>query len=243
MGNVMTNATMPPQPDPDDALRRAVLDQFLAEAAFEGFTPQVLRKAGVAADLGREELSRGLLNRLFPRGVADVLRYWSEEEDRAMAEAFEAQNPLPHGITQKITWLIRQRIEQLDWNREAARRAAGTLSLPQYGTLGAELIWQTADTMWRTIGDTSTDFNWYTKRASLSAVYGATLTRWFADDGDAAAEEPYADTWAFLDARIENLMTFEKTKAKVQKAMPNPSDIVGFLGRLRYGEGKNRGAE
>ena len=221
----------------DEELRRAILDEMLAEAAFDGFTNQSLRAAALASGADKAALDAGLVKRLFPAGVPDVLAYWSEEEDRAMAEAFTDMNPKPHGVTKSITWLIRQRIEGLDWNREAARRAAANLSLPQNAGLGAKLIWATADTMWRTIGDSSTDFNWYTKRASLSAIYTATLSRWFADSS-AVAEEPYKDTWAFLDARIENLMQFEKAKAQVQKTMPDIASLAGFFGRVRYGSQK-----
>ena len=155
-----------------------------------------------------------------------------------MAEAFAALNPKPRGITGKITWLIRQRIEQLDWNREAARRAAATMALPVHGGLAPRLVWNTADTMWRTIEDTSTDFNWYTKRLSLSTIYGATLSRWFSDQGDAAADEPYAETWAFLEARIDNLMSFEKAKGRLARAAPDPEALASLLGRMRYGGGR-----
>ncbi|MEM9810919.1 MAG: COQ9 family protein, partial [Pseudomonadota bacterium] len=184
----------------DEDLRQAILDDLLGEAAFEGFTRSSLSSAAKSADVTGADLER-----LFPRGVSDALRFWSEAEDRAMAEAFEALNPQPHGITAKITWLVKQRIETLDWNREAARRAAATLALPAYGALGGQLAWKTADSMWRAIGDPSTDFNFYTKRMSLSVIYTATLTRWFADQ-NATGEEPYKDTWAFLDARIGHLM-------------------------------------
>lgn len=233
----MTIDTENPQ-DSDEALRKSILEQLLSEAAFEGFTRETLTLAARNAGLSKDSMEQGLVDRLFPAGIGDALAFWSEEEDRAMVEAFEARNPTPHGITKKITWLIRQRIGQLDWNREAARRAGSTLALPHHGKRGAELVWQTADMMWRVIGDTSTDFNFYTKRASLSAIYTATLTHWFSDAGDAAADDPYASTWAFLDARIENLMQFEKFKAKVQKAAPDPAELVGFLGRMRYGSEK-----
>ncbi|MEM1379753.1 MAG: COQ9 family protein [Pseudomonadota bacterium] len=223
----------------DEALRRDILDVLLGDAAFDGFTDQALTKAARTAGLGQDEIASGTVQRLFPRGVADALALWSETEDAAMVAAFEALNPKPHGITKRITWLVRQRIEQLDWNREAARRAGSTLALPIHGRLGAKLLFQTADTMWRAIDDKSTDFNWYTKRATLSAIYTATLSHWFATQGDAAAEDPYAETWAFLDARMGNLMQFEKFKAQVQKVTPDPVSIVNFLGRIRYGSGSS----
>jgi ubiquinone biosynthesis protein COQ9 len=222
----------------DDEHRRAVLEALLNEAAFEGFTEVTLKRAGRQAGLDDKALADGLMHRLFPRGVQDALAFWSEEEDLRMAESFQSQDATPHGLTGKIRWLIKDRIEGLDWNREAARRAAATLALPQNAGLGAKLVWQTADRMWRTVGDKSTDFNWYTKRTSLSVIYGSTLSHWFQNEGDAAASDPYARTWAFLDARLDDLMRFEKAKGQAMKAAPDPAAIVGFLGRLRYGSGR-----
>ncbi|MEE4210878.1 MAG: COQ9 family protein [Parvularcula sp.] len=229
----MTDATEEPQA-PDEARRRAILDMLLSEAAFDGFTEPVLERSARAAGLEPSEIAAGEVRRLFPRGISDALAFWSEEEDRQMREAFEAENPLPHGVTKKIRWLVKQRIVQLDWNREAARRAAASLALPHHGALGAKLLWNTADSMWRAVGDTSTDFNHYSKRATLSALYASVLAHWFSDEGDAGAADPYERTWQFLDERLANLMQFEKTKAKVQKALPDPAALAGFLGKLRY---------
>jgi ubiquinone biosynthesis protein COQ9 len=101
-------------------------------------------------------------------------------------------------------------------HKEAARRAAALLSLPMHASLGAKLVYRTVDAMWRAAGDTSTDFNFYTKRGILAGVYGATAMRWFNDAG-----EDEAATDAFLAARIENVMQFEKFKAKAKDALAN----------------------
>jgi ubiquinone biosynthesis protein COQ9 len=82
--------------------------------------------------------------------------------------------------------------------------------------LGAKLLYRTVDAMWRVTGDTSTDFNFYTKRAILAGVYGSVLVRWFSDMG-----EDDSATEAFLDARIGNVMQFEKFKAKAKEALSN----------------------
>ena len=92
----------------------------------------------------------------------------------------------------------------------------------------ARLLWRTADHIWRALGDTSTDENFYSKRAILSGVLASTYARWFSDDSpDNAA------TWAFLDARIENVMQFEKAKAQLLGNREG-FDVARFLGRLRY---------
>jgi ubiquinone biosynthesis protein COQ9 len=74
------------------------------------------------------------------------------------------------------------------------------------------LIWGTSDLIWTTLGDTSDDYNWYSKRTILSGVYSATLLYWLGDQSDG-----HADTWDFLDRRIDNVMQFEKTKAKLRE--------------------------
>ena len=87
----------------------------------------------------------------------------------------------------------------------------------------------TVDTIWRACGDTSTDFNFYSKRIILAGVFSTTLLYWLSDES-----EDYADTWRFLDRRIKDVMKIEKTKASVQANCEKLPDLWGFLGRLRY---------
>jgi ubiquinone biosynthesis protein COQ9 len=70
------------------------------------------------------------------------------------------------------------------------------------------------DAMWRAAGDTATDFNFYTKRGILAGVYGATAMRWFTTEDEKQVDD-------FLAARIENVMQFEKFKAKAKEALSN----------------------
>ena len=81
--------------------------------------------------------------------------------------------------------------------------------MPQNALLAAKIGWRSADAMWRLAGDTATDFNHYTKRMTLGAVYASTLLAWLDDESDGLA-----DTAAFLDRRIDDVMRFEKWKAE-----------------------------
>ena len=67
------------------------------------------------------------------------------------------------------------------------------------------------------------------QRALLSGVYTATLLYWFGDDS-----EDSAATWAFLDNRIENVMSFEKAKAGLRDFAAKLPDPFRILGNLRY---------
>jgi ubiquinone biosynthesis protein COQ9 len=183
----------------------------LKDAAFDGFSDSLLTKAGKKTGADKPTLAR-----LFPEGPLSLIEFFSASIDSAMEEKLAAMDLPKLKIRQRIKTAILTRLALLAPNKEAARRAAATLTLPMHAGWGAKLMYRTVDAMWRAVGDTSTDFNFYTKRGILAGVYGSVLVRWFNDAGeDASATE------AFLDARIENVMQFEKFKAKAKQAFSN----------------------
>jgi ubiquinone biosynthesis protein COQ9 len=195
----------------DAALKAAVLDAALPHAAFDGFTDKVLEEAGKAGGLSKAELAR-----LFPEGPLSLIEVYSDAVDAEMDERLKAMDLPAMKIRARITEAVKTRLAILKRHKEAARRAAAMLSLPMHAGLAAKLMYRSVDAMWRAAGDTATDFNFYTKRGILAGVYGATLVRWFADT---SADE--AATNEFLAARIENVMQFEKFKAKARDALSN----------------------
>jgi len=211
--------------DPLDEERRAVLAALLEEAPFSGFSGEALRRAAREAGPGE-----GALAILFPEGVRDALDFWSEAAD---AEAVErlSREPADLRIRGKVTAGVAHRLEGLEPHREAARRAAAALALPAFAGLAPRLAWRTADAIWRACGDRATDYNHYTKRGILSGVYLSTFAVWLSD------ASPEGERWrAFLDARIENVMQFEKAKARVTGF--DPAGVWRALGAIRYGRAR-----
>lgn len=207
------------QPD-DAALKAAILKAALPHVAFDGFSDKLLERAAEQTGTDKQTIAR-----LFPNGALDLLEEFSASADREMEARIAALDLANMRIRERITAAVKVRLEVLRPNKEAARRAAAFLTLPPNAPLGAKLLWRTVDIMWRATGDTTTDFNYYTKRGILAGVYSSTLMRWFTDQSDDEAE-----TKAFLDARIENVMQFEKFKAQVKertKDLPSLSDILG----------------
>jgi len=205
-------------------VKRAILDAMLAHVPFDGWTEKSLRAA--ARDTGRDAAEVRLL---FPQGVRDALVFFMEEADQAMLQAAEAMDLPAMKIRERIAALVKARIMALEPNREAARRASLILGLPGYQDLALSSLYRTVDLIWQAAGDTSTDWNFYTKRLILSGVYTSTLLYWLGDHS-----EDYADTWDFLDRRIEDVMRFEKTKAEIRKSVENLPSVTRFLGRLRH---------
>ena len=211
-----------------EAVREAVLPAVLARAPFDGWT-------GAALDAGAREagVAPASLKAAFPKGVRDVLRYWAQATDAAMLDAMAAPGFSDLRIREKVAFAVRARLEILRPHKEAARRAAALTALPPYAMLGAEFAWRAADAIWRGLGDQSADFNFYSKRGVLTGVWTSTFARWLADDS-----EDEAATHGFLDARIENVMQFEKAKARVRELGLDPVKPIELLARLRYPAGR-----
>jgi ubiquinone biosynthesis protein COQ9 len=131
--------------------------------------------------------------------------------------------------SERVAAAVRFRLEAAD--REIVRRGTALFALPQNAAIGAQLVWGTADAIWKALGDTSDDVNWYSKRAILSGVYSSTVLYWLADES--AGHEA---TWAFLDRRIADVMRFEKFKAQVRDNRlvgPLMKGPLSLLSRIR----------
>lgn len=212
-----------------EELRQPILTAMLAHVPFDGWTRKALKAA--AADVG---VSEEMAELAYPGGPMEVLDEMIRDADDRMVAALEAMDLPSMRIRDKITAAIRIRLEQNAENREAIKRGFAAQAMPQNMVRGSKAGWATADRIWRALGDTSTDHNWYTKRATLSAVYGAVVLYWLNDDS-----ADFEKTWAFLDRRIENVMQFEKAKFQMRKTCEGMPSISDFLGRLRHPVGRS----
>ena len=205
-------------------LRPRLVAAMLPNVPFDGWS-DTARDA--AADV--EGIDRDIAALALPDAAAMTDAY-TARADALMTEAMEqALAAGPMKVRERIRFAVKTRLENAESEREAVRRALVVMSLPSNAAIGARTLWRTADAMWRAAGDTATDYNHYTKRAILGAVYSATLLFWLDDDSEGRAA-----SWAFLDRRIDGIMRFEKVKARVLGSFGNLPDPARFLGRLRY---------
>ena len=195
----------------DDAtanpLKDKVLDAVLAQAPFDGWTRAAIDSAVRAGTITRDEVSLA-----FPGGVIDMIAWHSLRADRLLVEEMERRGVSSMKVRERIALGVRTRLEQNVQHREAIRRALAMLAMPFNGLLASKLLYRTVDAIWYAAGDTSTDFNFYTKRALLAGVYSSTLLFWLND-----RSENFAATWAFLDRRIEDVMRIETLKSRVRQ--------------------------
>ena len=198
----------PPERSPE---RDAALEAMLPNVPFDGWTFRALR-AGLRS-IGAAEVEAELL---FPGGAAEMVEAFCDWADRRM-QAAAADLATPR-LSQRVRAVIALRLEQNRPYREAIRRAVALLALPRHTRLAARCTARTVDAIWHAAGDTSADFSWYTKRAILAAVYGATLLFWLREAG-----EDDSTTLAFLDRRLACVGRIGGLRRRAE----------GALGRLR----------
>lgn len=210
---------------PSERLRARLLEAFSPHAARLGWADAALKAA--AADAG---LSEGEVALACPKGAFDLFDAFAARADDAMLDRLNDLDLGAMRYSQRVKAAVQVRLEAQAPYKEAARAMTRALARPTRAGEAARLLWRTADQIWRALGDTSTDGNFYSKRAILSGVLGSTYARWFSD-----TSEDHADTWAFLDARIENVMQFEKFKARLKPLSGAAETAVGLAARFRYG--------
>ena len=201
--------------------RGKLLTAILPHIEFDGWSPIALEMA-----INDSGVDAGLAAQAAPRGAIDLAAAFHRQGDDLMLTAHQSTDISDLRYSQKVARMVQFRLEASEPHKEAVRRGMALFALPQNMGEGGQLIWGTVDHIWNALGDTSTDANWYTKRGTLSAVYSSTILFWLGDDS-----EGHTDTWAFLDRRIENVMQFEKTKAKLQDT-PIGRGIAGFMDRF-----------
>lgn len=217
--------------EPENTVEQAkdrVLAAALAHVPFDGWSETTLTAA--ITDSG---VAPGLARALFPRGGVDLAAAWHRQGDAAMTKALADRDLTALRFRDRVALAVMLRLQAAD--RECVRRGSALFALPQHAAEGAGLIWGTADAIWSALGDTSRDLNWYTKRATLSAVFGSTVLYWLGD-----TSEGDADTRAFLDRRIEAVMQIERAKAGFRANPLGKALLQGplaFLDRLQAPQG------
>ena len=213
-----------PQDPTLDEVRAALIADVATNAAFDGWGPQA-----VATAAQMHGLDPDIARLAFNDGAVAMIDAWFLAIDAEMSSRLPPETLAAMKIRARITALVETRLDIVAPDRESLRRAAAILAMPQNLPRAAKLGWRAADAMWRLAGDTATDFNHYTKRMTLSAVYGSTIAVFLDDDS-----EDHADTRAFLARRIDNVMQFEKVKAQAKARTELRPSLSRFIGRLRY---------
>jgi ubiquinone biosynthesis protein COQ9 len=193
----------------DDSDR--LVDALLPLVATQGWTDRALRQA--AAACGIESAS---MKALFPRGAADAAVHFFRMADGQLEAVAAAGGLGEMRFSERVGWLVRKRLELWTEQRAAVRQAVFLLAMPLTAGKLLRAYWETADAIWNIVGniDTRSDLSFYTRRALLASIVGATLLVWLAD-----RSEGFVDSWTFLDRRMADVGRMVKLRMKATQCV------------------------
>ncbi|GAN76678.1 COQ9 family protein [Acidisphaera rubrifaciens] len=187
-----------------EAMRDRAIEQVLPAVATFGWTTRALAAVGWSDAEARS---------CFPGGAVEMIEAFCARADRRM-EAAAPGLPAELRTGERLRALVAARLADHRTHRPAARRAFAVLGLPANRGAAARTLFATADAAWGAVGDRSTDMNWYTKRATLAGIYGATLLVWLGTD-DPDDERALA----FFDRRVATTARLGRLRRRIQTGL------------------------
>lgn len=180
--------------------RSRLLSAALGRVGEEGWTPRALVLGAQDAGLG------GMAHGMIADGPAELVRFFMDSANRELASHLAERGDVLLHMTprQRLRYAMERRLRALQpmlqrWP-EAMAIGAFPTNLPHTANALALL----ADELAHCAGYEGADLRWYTDRAVVSGVYVATELFMITD-----ASEDNADTWAFLDRRLDEAETAE----------------------------------
>ena len=185
-----------------DARDRAIR-AILPLVPLRGWSSRAIAEGLRAAGLPEDEAAF-----LFPRGVPSAIAAWLDLTDREMAAA--AGDLAGLRTPDRIRALVAARLRLAAPHKDALRQAMAVLTVPWHAPSGLRAAARTADAIWLAAGDRSDDLSRYTRRATLAAIYGATLAYWLRD-----GSEDIGPALDFLDRRLADLARVTRCRKRV----------------------------
>jgi ubiquinone biosynthesis protein COQ9 len=188
------------------AIRDKIIKSALPHVCEHGWSFDSVEQGAV--DCG---YNQDMVTAAFPDGMDQIVGWFSGWADREMMMRLKSENPEDYRIRDRVKLAVITRIEVLEPYKEAVKMSLSYWARPMRGLQGSKVVWDTADVIWVWAGDTSTDYNRYTKRGLLSGVLASTMLTFLSDDS-----EDLDKTRQFLERRIENVMTLGKFIGQVK---------------------------
>ena len=187
--------------------KKSFLEQIVKESSFSGWSDETMRKAAVKC--GIDEADAFVI---FPGGISEAVNYFAEINNELMVKKLKTKKLEKLRIREKVAVGVMTRLDLHSEHKESMRRLMAYYLLPQNSFQGLRHMAKIVSLIWYEAGDTSTDFNYYTKRGLLAGVFISTFIYWLNDKS-----KNHEKTEKFLHQRIDNVMQIQKVRAKFEK--------------------------
>ena len=213
-------------------LKFNLVNAMLVHVPFDGWSWTALEQGAIDMDFETKlnfEDRKKIYYDLFKNGPIDFIETFSKIIDDEMEKNYESLAIKPDRVPQKIKTIILIRLHLSQKYKEAVRSSLSLTAIPKNSKQSLKILYRTCHRIWKIAGDTSTDFSFYTKRASLAAVYSSTLLFWLNDNSSTQDE-----TESFLDRRLKDISRISNLKKpfftinKIKNKIDNNKKTLGI---------------
>lgn len=176
------------------ATESQILSSALQQVPKHGFTEQAL-------EIGAREAGYlDVTTNLFPRGAFDLIIYHLSTRRLALKEEVQFASDAHMGVGAKVRALALHRLRANGSVIGSWQQALAVMAQPAYIPASLHELSLLSDEIWFLAGDTAVDISWYTKRASLAAIYSSAEVFMTTDTSN-----NFKETESFLDRRLQEL--------------------------------------
>ena len=194
-------------------VRIDLIRAMLTHVPFDGWTWEAMEQGALDINFEKKKTSYlriKIFKELFKNGPIDFIDVFSEIIDLEVKENYNLIKSKPERVPEKIKTIIMIRLKLCQLYKEAVRSSISLTALPANAKVSLKILYRTCNSIWRIAGDKSTDFSFYTRRASLAAVYMSTLLFWLNDNSNNNVE-----TELFLDRRLRDISKISNLKKPI----------------------------
>jgi ubiquinone biosynthesis protein COQ9 len=146
---------------------------------------------------------------LFPEGNIDLIQFTLEQLNKELEEYCRKIDLIRLPVHKRIKKILLSKISLMNKNKLFYRSIFFNLLVPKKNLSLSSQLYNSVDQIWFIAGDSSTDFNFYTKRLILSAIYSRIMLYFFNNNNQDELED-------ILDDSLQRVSKIPKIKSKLK---------------------------
>jgi len=170
--------------------------------AKDGLTSNTFKNISKKYDLNIDEM-----NLLFPDGKNDFLQFVLEQLNIDLENYCKKLDLIRLPVHKRIRKILLSKIYIMDKEKKFYKKIFLNLLIPKKNFSLPIKLYKSVDQIWFIAGDTSVDFNFYTKRLILAGIYSRVIFFFFNNNNQTLLED-------LLDSSLKRVSKIPELKTK-----------------------------
>ena len=159
---------------------------------------------------------------LFPEGNIDLIKFTLEQLNKELEEYCRKIDLIRLPVHKRIKKVLLLKISLMSKNKLFYRSIFFKLLVPNKNFSLSTQLYNSVDQIWFIAGDSSTDFNFYTKRLILSVIYSRIMLYFFNNNNQEELEN-------ILDDSLKRVSRIPEIKSKLKTFTEYFPKVVKFV--------------